>query len=86
MNAWEKLTEEQRLILRDCFGALRLTGRALSLLQDDLGDVILQIRRSEMAPIRAELEALQDEVSGMDQRLTELRGRLQVLSKAPAGQ
>jgi hypothetical protein len=82
VSVWVKLTEEQRLILRDCFAALRLTGRMLSL----LGDVILQIRRSEMAPLCAELEAMQDEVSGMDQRLTELRGRLQVLSKAPPGQ
>lgn len=84
MSAWEKLTESERLILRDCYGVLRLTGRSFSLMEDDLGDLILGMRRSEMTPIRTELESLQDELSTMGARLQELRGRLQVLSTVPS--
>lgn len=82
-SAWAKLSENERLILRDCYGVLRLAGRSLYLLQDDLGDVMLGIRRSEMAPIHKELEAMSGELEKMSQRMQELQGRLQVLSKTP---
>lgn len=83
MSAVEKLSEQERLILRDCFSVLRVTGRAFSLLEDDLGDLVLGMRRAEMTPFRVELEAMQDEISAIGARLQEFRGRLQVLSKAP---
>lgn len=74
------LTDQQRLILRDCYGALRLSGRSLSLLEDDLGDVILGLRRKDAEQVRAELEQLADEVSACAERLQKLRERFQALT------
>lgn len=81
MTAWAELSENERLIARDCFSALKHVGRALCLVQDDLGDLMLSLGRSEAKPIADELEAMADEVEKVSKQLQEFRGRLGVLSK-----
>ncbi len=84
VSARVELRLDERLHLRDCYAQVRAVRRLLGQLEDDLGDLTLELRRKET---KAECEAVgeaQDTVTELSERLSAVQERLNGLARSGA--
>ena len=79
-----ELRLDERLHLRTCYAQVRAVRRLLGQLEDDLGDLTLELRRKETEGECKELGEAQDLVTETMERLNGLQERLHTLSRMVA--
>ena len=61
-EAWDRLSEYQRRVVRDCLVRWKECRRMLAVARDDLGDLATGATRSELAPVKAEIDTVWDDL------------------------